>query len=103
MQTNKLFLAFEHTVSNEMKTCEIYEQSVQNLCVTNQRQWADISFADLRIANNHFECIALKGHHSNSNYMRDFEKSHHNDILIGLGASRSIPCESNEIREVSTI
>lgn len=56
MQTNKLVLAFEHTVSNEMKTCEIYEQSVQNLCVTNQRQWADISLADLRIANNHFEC-----------------------------------------------
>lgn len=25
MQTNKLVLAFEHTVSNEMKTCEIYE------------------------------------------------------------------------------
>lgn len=103
MQTNKLVLAFEHTVSNEMKTCEIYEQSVQNLCVTNQRQWADISFADLRVQTITLNAIAFKGHHSNSNYMRDFEKNHHNDILIGLGASRSILCESNEIREVSTI
>lgn len=47
--------------------------------------------------------IVLKGYYLNLNYMRDFEKSYYNDILIGLGVFWFILCESNEIREVFII